>query len=316
MDNFGLGALASRVQLSPRVRELLHRARPVLIVLAAVYGAVLWYRIVSDPASGWDAHAYWSANLGHLYSSSLAGAPGAYLYSPAFRQAIEPLTLLPWPAFHALWDASLIALVIVLTGPLALFVLATPIVAYDLTAGNIHVLMAAAVVLGFRYPATWSFVLLTKVTPGIGVLWFLVRREWRNLAMALGATVLVVAVSALLGPGLWVQWVQSLVRDAAIPASAYNGLTVPLVLRLVLAAFFVTLGALTSRPWTVALAATLAIPLLAQYNFTMLIALIPLLLPDAVLVIRRWLPSIGSATSRHGANSPAAASRATPLPPR
>ncbi len=46
--------------------------------------------------------------------------------------------------------------------------------------------MAAAIALGFRYPATWAFVLLAKVTPGIGLLWFLVRREWRNLAIALG----------------------------------------------------------------------------------------------------------------------------------
>ena len=48
--------------------------------------------------------------------------------------------------------------------------------------------MAAAIALGFRYPAAWSFLLLTKVTPGIGLVWFAVRREWRPLAIALGFT--------------------------------------------------------------------------------------------------------------------------------
>ena len=52
--------------------------------------------------------------------------------------------------------------------------------------------------LGFRYPWTWGFVLLTKVTPGIGLLWFAVRREWRALAIALGVTGVIVAVSLVL----------------------------------------------------------------------------------------------------------------------
>ena len=48
--------------------------------------------------------------------------------------------------------------------------------------------MALAIVWGFRHPWTWSFVLLTKVTPAVGLLWFVVRREWRNLGIALGAS--------------------------------------------------------------------------------------------------------------------------------
>ena len=40
-----------------------------------------------------------------------------------------------------------------------------PVVA-SIALGNIEILMAAAIVAGFRWPATWSFVLLSKVTPG------------------------------------------------------------------------------------------------------------------------------------------------------
>ena len=61
-------------------------------------------------------------------------------------------------------------------------------VLFEFYLGNVHLLLALAIVLGFRWPAAWAFVLLTKITPGIGLLWFAVRREWRSLAIALGAT--------------------------------------------------------------------------------------------------------------------------------
>ncbi len=73
--------------------------------------------------------------------------------------------------------------------------LAFPPVALELYHGNVHLLMAAAIVLGFRYPVGWSFLLLTKVTPGVGLIWFAVRREWRPLLIALGFTGALVAVS-------------------------------------------------------------------------------------------------------------------------
>ena len=68
--------------------------------------------------------------------------------------------------------------------------------------------MAAAIALGFRYPVAWSFILLTKVTPGIGLVWFAARREWRHLAIALGFTGALVAVSLVLEPQLWVDWLE------------------------------------------------------------------------------------------------------------
>ncbi len=257
-------------------------------------GVGVWFAVLLTPGSGWDAHVYWSANLAHPYVSGLAGAagaPGAYLYSPAFRQVLEPLVLLPWPVFHALWMAGLIVLVLWLTGPLAFLVLLNPIMLIELEAGNVRVLLATAIVLGFRYPATWAFVLLTKVTPGVGLLWFLVRREWRSVAIVLLATMAVSGVSFVLAPGLWVEWIQSLVRNASIPASDYSGgILGPLMLRGPVAVLIVTWGALTGRRWTVLVAATLALPLLAYINLSLLVALVPLALPAAVPHLARWLP--------------------------
>jgi hypothetical protein len=279
----------------------------VLLALSIAAGVILWAWIVRDPHAGWDAHVYWSASLADPYASSAAGAPGAYLYSPAFRQALEPLALLSWPLFHALWEALLIGLVVALAGPFAVFVLLNPIAIFELQAGNIHVLLAAAIVFGFRYPAAWTFVLLTKVTPGIGILWFLVRREWRNLAAVAVATGLVVAASLVLAPDLWAQWIRSLAANAAIPASDYSGgFGGPLWVRGPLAAVLVTWGALTDRRWTVPVAATLAIPLLGYINLAVLVAAVPLVLPDAGLLVRRWLPptSAAAAASATGAAVP------------
>ena len=89
-----------------------------------------------------------------------------------------------------------------------------PVVA-SIALGNIEILMAAAIVAGFRYPATWSFILLSKVTPGVGLVWFAVRREWRSLGIALGVTAIIVAVSFVLAPQLWADWLALLGRNNA-----------------------------------------------------------------------------------------------------
>lgn len=263
------------------------QARRVLAA-ASVLGAVaVWVWVMVSPGSGWDAHVYWSATLAHPYASSVAGVPGAYLYSPAFRQAIEPLAILAWPVFHAVWVALLLGAILLVAGPLTVLLLLNPLVLFELQAGNIHALLALAVVAGFRYPAAWAFVLLTKVTPGVGVVWFAVRREWRQLAVVTGATLLVAAISFALAPGSWPDWARSLASNAAIPVGDYSAsIFGPIWLRGPVALGIVAWGGLTDRRWTVPLAATIAIPLLALFNLTLLIAVVPLVLPRYVRF--RW----------------------------
>ena len=267
------------------------RTGRALLLLSLLAALLLWIWIMADPHSGWDAHVYWSASLSEPYASSVAGVPGAYLYSPAFRQVLAPLTALPWPVFHGIWTALLIGLLVALSGPFAVFLLLNPLVAFELQAGNIHVLLATAIVVGFRYPAAWAFVVLTKVTPGVGVLWFLVRREWHSLGMVILGTLAVTGLSFLLAPDLWTQWLRALMHDATIPASDYTGgMGGPLGIRAMIAVAVVTWGGMTDRRWTVPVAATIAIPLLALYNLTLLVALVPLLLPEARLRITPLRP--------------------------
>ena len=122
--------------------------------------------------------------------------------------------------------------------------------------------MAAAIALGFRYPATWAFVLLAKVTPGVGLLWFLVRREWRNLTIALGVTAAIVAVSLAIDFRLWVDWVNNQVLGSLGTSPNQPHIDLPLLLRLPAAAALVVWGARTDRKWTVPLAAAIAMPVL------------------------------------------------------
>jgi hypothetical protein len=110
------------------------------------------------------------------------------------------------------------------------------------------------------------------VTPGVGLVWFVARREWRSLAIALGATVVVVAVSALFGPEHWLTWIESLVGNAR-QQWPYPLFPVPLWIRLIAATLLIAWGARTDRPWTLIVGSSFAIPTLWPANLAMLIGL-------------------------------------------
>jgi hypothetical protein len=229
--------------------------------------------------TGQDARCYWqAAQLTDPYLHSDWNDPIAYVYSPAFLQVLAPLTALPWQAFMAAWTALLLVTVRFLTGPRLLAAgLLFPFTAMEIAGGNISLLLAAAIVLGFRWPATWSLVLLTKVTPGIGLLWFAVRREWRALAIAFGATAVIVAVSFAVAPDTWREWVDVVQRNVAAGKSGtWASLPVPLLIRLPIAVAIVVWGARTDRRWTVPVASMIALPALWYGGLSMLLAVIPL----------------------------------------
>lgn len=159
---------------------------------------------------------------------------------------------------RTLWRVAELGALAVLAGPATFPCLFVGSIATELNVANIHLLMAAAIAAGFRWPVAWTFVLLAKVAPGIGLLWFAVRREWRALATALAATLAIVAVSALLAPSLWLEWFALLAREASVPPRReWAVVMLPLPWRIALAAVVV---AWVARRWTVPLAAFLALP--------------------------------------------------------
>jgi hypothetical protein len=188
----------------------------------------------------------------------------------------------------AVWTALLIVAARFLTGPRLLAAgLLFPFTAMEIAGGNISLFLGVAIVVGFRWPATWALILLTKVTPGVGLLWFAVRREWRHLAIALGATVAIVAVSFVMLPQQWRDWVDVVIGNAG-KGGTWASVPIPLWFRLPVAAVVVIWGARSDRAWTVPLAAMLALPALWYGGISLLLAAIPLL-PGQGRV--RWLPA-------------------------
>lgn len=237
--------------------------------------------------TGHDARPYWEAAMRDPYARSVVGAWNSYLYSPAFLQLLGPLRSLPWAEFLGGWEAILLVATAALAGPVLLAPVAL-LVMPELWGGNVTLLIALAVVAGFRWPATWSFILLTKVTPGVGLLWFAVRREWWSLATALGATLAVVAISTVVAPGLWRDWIDLLLWNVGRPITS-GSIPVPLVIRFPIAVVLLVWGGLTDRRWVVPVACLLALPVIWYGSLSLLAGVIPLALAD---LAKRW-PILG-----------------------
>ncbi|WP_020145224.1 glycosyltransferase family 87 protein [Terracoccus sp. 273MFTsu3.1] len=244
------------------------------VALWIALAPTLWILFGSRLASyGMDsAHAYW--NVWRVGPYSLPpGSPDAFNYTPAFAQAIYPLTLLPWPVFLTVWSVLLgIALVWLLwpVSPRWRWLLLAYVAPPALLIGNIEAFLAVAAVVGMRRPTAWAFPLLTKVTPGLGPVWFAVRREWRHAAVAVLGTLAIAAVSWAVSPDLWLQWWDFIVGSPTPPTqSGYP----PLVLRLGAALLVLVWGALKGRRRTIPVAMALAMPLWSSGVLVLLTAL-------------------------------------------
>jgi hypothetical protein len=266
------------------------RALDVANVIVAV---VVWLLVVAgsdptidvtDPFAGQlvtaqDARSYYGLDLADLYAGRTDwNTIGAYPYSPAFGALMSPLDLLPWTLFVGAWTAILIAAVWLLTGR-ELFLFGMVVGAMEIAGGNISLLLAVAIVWGFRWPWTWAFVLLTKITPGIGLLWFVLRREWRSLGIALGATAVVVAVSFVLMPGNWFAWIELLAANTA-KGGTWASIPIPLLVRLPVGVLLIAWGAPRDQRWVVPVACMLALPALWYGSLSMLLGVIPLTTPE------------------------------------
>jgi hypothetical protein len=221
-----------------------------------------------------DRYVYWS-NAGDPVYQADGFMKTGFLYTPAAAQALAPLGWLPFELFWAVFALAAMATTAWLVRPLGwryglpLWIIALPISLQ----GNIEFLFAIVVVLGFKLPGLWAIPLLTKISPGVGVLWFFVRREWRNAAIAVGTTGAIAAVSFLLAPGLWIEWLSMLWSNAQLHGAGSSVVPLPLLVRVAMAGLIVGWGAMTERRWTVLAGTMLARPDLWYSELTMLLAL-------------------------------------------
>jgi hypothetical protein len=275
-----------------RLRARLPLYRKPTILGLSIFGYLLfaWLMLIVpgypsfNSIVGFDSFAYWNVDALHPYGAGL-GTVGSFTYSPAFALAVSPAHLLPFGLFFVLWDSFLIINLTWLTRRMTLVWLLFLPVPLELFHGNVHILLATVCVLGFDYPALWSIGLLTKVTPGVSLLWFVVRREWRSLAWALGATAAISAVSFAVAPGAWFDWVKFLGTSQAAGAGSndwYNFLFPPLWLRLAAAAALVVWGARTNRRWVVPVATAVAMPVFWVTTPAILVAIPRLRRPRSI----------------------------------
>jgi hypothetical protein len=204
---------------------------------------------------------------------------------------MAPLSLVPFPLFVVTWIgmSTAICVWLVRPWPWAVPMLLLPIL-YEILVGNIHFLLAATIVLGFRAPAALAFGILTKITPGIGVLWFAVRREWRAMFVVIAATAAIVGVSFALSPTAWADWIAFL-----IGSPSRSELLLP---RMALGVSLVVVGAATGRRWLVPIAVFISLPVVWINSWVILLA---------VIRLRDRAPAIGrthAGTGTHGPRVP------------
>jgi hypothetical protein len=227
---------------------------------------------------GFDAYAYWAVDLADLYGRSGGNTSdlGAFRYTPAAGQLFAPFHLLPWEVFLAIWTAAMFAALIWLVGRSWLLLLAFPPVPLEIFHGNVHLFMAVAIVVGFRFPIAWAFIVLTKVSPGVGALWFAFRGEWRKFAIAVGGTLAIVAVSILVAPNLWREYTSTMIDNLTYDPGHPYPVPIPVPIRMAVSAAIVWWGARTNRRWVVPIAVALSLPIIWFHGFAVLAACVPL----------------------------------------
>lgn len=256
---------------------LADRATVVVLLAMGVAFGLAWAISGGPPV---DARLYWATDLNHLYGDVWGeNASSFFVYPPVLAQVFVLLRPLGWPLFIVLWTIALFAATAYAGRIWALALVAIGIILFPFVGfhhpfshpflypliGNIQPLLVACVVAGFRFPSLWSALLLTKIGPGVGVLWFAFRGEWRSFAIALGTTVAVALVSIVLAPQAWIDFVGFALRNAATP-SPNEVVPIPFAIRLMMSVGLLSWGARTNRRWTVPVAAGWAA--IALYHWT------------------------------------------------
>ncbi len=276
--------------------------RRVFTLISLATAVVVWVSLTRTGGNPVDAWDFW-VDPAAPYAD---GEVHHYLYSPVFAQVISPFRLVGFEFFTATLRAVELLAALWLAGPVLFIALFLPPVATEINAANINVLLVVAIALGFRWPALWAFVLLTKPTMGIGLLWFVIRREWRSLAIALGTTAAIAGVSFVLNPGVWFEYIGALTSTYTTPGWPFPW---PIWMRLPFALPLVIWGSFTSRPWAVALGAMIAAPRLYFLSPVMLLGLQPLM-PNAEFARRLRAGWTKDGSTGHAA--PTSTSQAVP----
>ena len=214
---------------------------------------------------GGDVAVFYAPAGEALRSGGEVYAPG-FLYGPPVAVAFATVSWLGPTAMHAIiLGLDAVALWTIAWGNWRRlgYILWFPLVAFDIAAGQLNLVVAAAIVAA-QHGVVWPLaaVSLAKIWPAIA----LPLRYWRPFLVALA----VFALVSLPWLYLWPQWVASLVAAFGHPFGPV--VSVPWIARAIL-----SVGLLCfPRPWTRALAASLISPGLYWGQLVVLVAPISL----------------------------------------
>lgn len=272
---------ASRTAQSSRARFL------VVAVLAGIGGILLAVIVGMFWREAGDDLAYWLAGNRLVTGQPVYPDPSvafedfAFHYVPPVAQLLAPVTaVLAAVPFLIVFRAVLLLALWDLAGRRMLDMLAmlafVPL-AYSLRVENVEILMAVAVVYGLaRWP--WAFLVggLVKVSPGLGLVYLALQRRWRDVVVSAVLGAAIVAVSYVLAPDLWRDWLQAITGRSDVIGNSIVPL--PYSVRAI-AGFVLTLvaGRIGRRNGELLLvvAVTIANPGLSLQGFAVLAAAVP-----------------------------------------
>ena len=261
--------------------------RILLLALAALGGILLVVIIGTFWQGPNDSLAYWIAAerlmTGEpIYTGQSVVEPYAYHYPPPLAQALAPFTLVvPALLYVILYRALLLLTTWDLAGRRMLWTLAliafVP-VATELRFENVQLFMALAIVYGLgRWPWAFAIMAVIKVSPGLGVVYLGIRRQWRDAAIAAAVGVAIVAISFALDPTLWRAFFEQIGGQAGVAGNSLVPL--PYVVRAVIGLGLVVAGGLIGRrtgELLLVAGVTAANPNLALSGFAVLAAAVPI----------------------------------------
>jgi hypothetical protein len=221
------------------------------------------------PFPGGDVVDYYARSGDALRSGApvYGGDPG-FFYGPPWAVAFAALSWLGAAAIHAVVLALDVVALWIIGGHdwrRLGWILWVPLIPFDLAAGQLNLLVAAAIILAQR-GTTWPLAAmsLAKVWPILA----LPPRYWRGFLLA--ATVF--ALVSLPWLSLWPGWIETLLSRLPHPLGPV--VPVPFLIRAPVAVVLLVI----QRPWTRALAAVIASPDLYWGQLVVLVAPLSLLL--------------------------------------
>jgi hypothetical protein len=264
-----------------------------LIVLAAIGAMLLAVVATTAWPNPTDEQAYWRAAIrfasgGSMYdpTTTVGDANYGYYYPPPLVQVLAPFTsLISADLFSALWTVVLLVCLWWLGGRdllTALALIAFLPVAVELRARNIHLVLAVLAVLALRRsPLFWVPAAAIKISPVVGIAYLLAGRRWRDALLVMGAGGIVLALSVLLAPGAWSDFLRIALANAGTSGASILPLPYPLrfgvgALLAVVGGLLAARGRLRAGEGLLIGGMVLANPTLWVTALSMLIALVPL----------------------------------------